>query len=1131
VQFDVLGPLRVVDGEGTPLTMTSAAQRRLMSMLVLHAGTVVSADLLEEHLELSGGALRTAVSRLRRVVGFDTLVTAPPGYELRTDRVDAIQFERLLIAGNRADLENALTLWRGDAYAEFASEAWAVTETQRLATLRTGAVEDLVELMIDAQEWTAAIATSEPLIEREPFRDRPRGLLMRALVGSGRRTDALRAFQAYRAYLAEEVGTEPSVALVDLDRQIAGGDAAIGMPAIELAPFDARGVFFMSDIVGSTRMWLANPEAMGADLIVHDDVLHATINQHGGSTISTAGDSFTAVFDDTGDAVAAAITAQRALAATTWQSPSELRIRIAVHVGVAQRRGAGWYGATLNETARTMDAGHGRQIVVSEPVARELSGVELVDLGEHRLRDLDGLRRLYQVVAPDLPREFPSLRTLARYMTTLPPQRNSLVGRDPLIGEVRSRLIDHPLVSLVGPAGVGKTRAAVEAAGRELGTFDDGVFFVDLTAATSDGEVLSAFVSAVKAGVQPDCTGDDMLVAHLDGRHTLLVVDNCEHVIDGAAEVIDMLLGRADGVRVLATSREALRVRGEQCVPVPSLDVDGPESAGVRLLIERAVAAGAAEAVDVAALDTLTAIARRLDGVPLAIELAAAQLTTLPAAQVLEHLDDRFRLLTRGQRPAPARQQTLEAAIAWSYDLLTADDQRAFRTLSLCAGPFTLGTVAGMLGGDELDAAAVVDRLVAKSLVTPLRFDECSGYRYLESLREYGLRALGDAGEVESARRALETALLPSARLRANWNALANEYFTAGNSAIAIEEATRRDAAAHALDAGRTDTAALIFSSCAFRDHPGELTKTLLRVTPLVGRRSDLDPLSWRAAAATKLILERMTRRYEACFMTAIHMLDVLDPDDPARGWFDFWRCALITAIAPAAGIAEIDMILDAARRRAEPPHDEALSQLLLLKGTGLAMLRRLDDAQLACREGLEWAGDGRESRDQALAMVVWLAYLADSTTDAEMQERVGRQDHQLGRAELCAAPAALCADDTVEHRARLLVALARRRPATDVTSPFLLAFAWLALEEGDSMRATELAAHAELYDSSTQVALVYLLARVRGWTDETWDSASSAATTEYLDAAHDALVRQAPAVLTAEVAAWEQRLARTITS
>jgi DNA-binding SARP family transcriptional activator len=227
MRFEVLGPLRVVGADGRLIHVASAAQRRMLSLLLSRAGTNVSSDYLGECLDLSGGALRVAISRLRRVVGFASLVTAPPGYELRTDRIDALRFERLLSRAHREPdaaintLRTALAFWRGDAYAEFADEEWAVVEVHRLTELRAAAVEDLVELLLDAREWTAAITTIEPLIREQPFRDRPHALLMRAFADSGRRIDALRAYQAYRALLAEEVGTEPSEAITRLDRDIA----------------------------------------------------------------------------------------------------------------------------------------------------------------------------------------------------------------------------------------------------------------------------------------------------------------------------------------------------------------------------------------------------------------------------------------------------------------------------------------------------------------------------------------------------------------------------------------------------------------------------------------------------------------------------------------------------------------------------------------------------------------------------------------------------------------------------------------------------------------------------------------------------------------------------------------------
>ena len=461
MQFEVLGPLRVVGPGGDPVTFASAAQRRLLSLLILRAGRPVSADYLGEHLDLSAGALRVAVSRLRRIVGFDTLVTAPPGYELRTESTDVLGFEQLLADAAqhketaRESLREALGLWRGDPYAEFAHEEWAVAEIRRLTEIRAGALEDLVDLLLDAGDWTEAIATLEPLIEEQPYRDRPRSQLIRTLADSGRRIDALRVYQAYRKLLAEEVGTEPSEAITELDREIASSGAT-GIESTTVTS-ESFGVFLMTDIVGSTQLWAQHPEAMAADLAVHDEVLERAIADNGGTTISKGGDSFVAAFDEPGDAVAAAVVAQEMLTASTWRCADGIRVRMGVHLGAAQRRGDGWYGPPLNEAARMMAAAHGGQIVVSEAISAAVGGVAFVDLGEHRLRDLDGVHHLFQVVVAGLETTFPPLRSIARYVNTLPAQRTSLIGRDDFIARVRFLLLDHRLVSLVGSGGVGKT--------------------------------------------------------------------------------------------------------------------------------------------------------------------------------------------------------------------------------------------------------------------------------------------------------------------------------------------------------------------------------------------------------------------------------------------------------------------------------------------------------------------------------------------------------------------------------------------------------------------------------------------------------------------------------------------------
>ncbi len=945
---------------------------------------------------------------------------------------------------------------------------------------------------------------------------------MRALADSGRRTDALRAFQTYRSHLLEEVGTEPSEAIYNLDREIARDhDSSVAG--------DAMGVFLMSDIVGSTRLWSEHPDVMGSDLAVHDTILMDAISDHSGLVISRAGDSFTGAFRAVRDALGAAVTAERALAGTSWQLDDGIRVRMGIHLGDAQRRGEGWYGVPLNETARMTAVAHGRQIVVSETVVSELvdsPDVTVVDLGEHRLRDFDDVRRIFQVVAPGLATEFPPLRSMGGYVTTLPAQRSPLIGREELVTDIRRRLLSHRLVTLLGPGGVGKTRTAIECAGRELSRFPGGVFFVDLTTATDRADVLAAVVSGVRTAVPPDRDVIEHLALHMSAQPMLLVLDNCEHVVEPAAEIVDTLLTTAPALRTLATSREPLRVYGENRVLMPSLDVNGPTSSGARLFIERAAAADSGSVIDDDGLDVVVEIVRRLDGIPLAIELAAAQVDTAGPEQILEQLDDRFRFLKHGSRHAPPRQQTLGAAVAWSYDLLDADEQRAFRQLAVCAGPFTRRTACGILGTSDGDAGDLLDTLVSKSLVAPVRIGgQNVGYRYLETLREFGRRALADTGESAAALAALEHALLPSASLRDDPTALVNDYICSSDLSVVIEDGTRRAAAVQALEGDRLDAAAFIFSSCIFRDDPGAVETTLPLVSDLAARRSELDPSAWCAVNAAKVELTRLSRRYGECLETAMAMVDAYDEADPARNFFDLWRCALITAVSAEAGLAEIEAVLPRAARVAHVPFDWTLSQLLGNKATGLAVLRRLDEARPVAEQACSRAPRGKESRDQALALLLWISYVTGVPCDAEIQRDVAAQYQELGLAELCAAPGALCSRGSIDDRAAALVASARRRPTDDVPTPYLLAFAWLAVEDGDRARAQELAACSELYDASTLVALLYLLADVCSWSDDAWDAECGAAIARYLGPDHEAAARRGFATLGDEVDRWERRL------
>lgn len=751
----------------------------------------------------------------------------------------------------------------------------------------------------------------------------------------------------------------------------------------------------------------------------------------------------------------------------------------------------------------------------------------------------DAIRSLERSIAADLGGPGSSTGATASHPrpTNLPAQRTSLIGREELVDRVVELVCDHRLVSLIGPGGVGKTRLAIEAAGRTPDDFPGGVFFVDLTAATDGSDVSGVLVRSTSAPVRPAQPDIDAVAELLAGRTALLVVDNCEHVIDAAAELIDDVLIRVPGARVLATTREPLRLHGERRCIVPSLDVDGPDSAGARLFVDRAALVDEAavdevlvdEAPDAADIDaaSIVEIARRLDGIPLAIELAAAQVAAFSPAQILELLDDRFALLDDQQRRVPLRHQTLAATLDWSYELLSDDQRRTLRTLSACAGACSPGTAARVLGRPLAETERLLHELVAKSLLVPAPGGrDPVGFTFLETVREYGRAMLSRADEMDAAQLAVESALLPPADELGDWTSLVNDVICAADPAVMVEASTRLAAAADAQDAGRLGPAAFLFASVAFRDEIGPLRARASMVRELAGRRDELDPLGWRVATAASLLFERSGRDYGAVMTTAATMTEALAPDDPARSWFELWQCALTTAVDPGAGLAAVEAALPDAERHARPPLDWTLSQYLGVKATGQALLGRLDETHTVAAEAARWAPVGQESRDQALALRAWLGYLDARPVDHDLVADVAAQDHGLGLAELCAAPGVLHSVGTPMERGERLLALARQRPAFDIATPFLLAFAWLALELDDRERARRLVANAELFDASTQVALVYALAAIEDWRPDEWTAGRDAAVASYLGPEHELATEHGAAVLDDELDRWERLLA-----
>ncbi|MGZ4138088.1 MAG: AfsR/SARP family transcriptional regulator, partial [Actinomycetota bacterium] len=688
-------------------------------------------------------------------------------------------------------------LWRGDAYSEFAHEEWAAGESRRLAELRAGATEDLVELLLGAGEWTMAIATIESLIDREPFRDRPRGLLMRALADSGRRIDALRAFQTYRTFLVDEIGTEPSALLVALDREIARrGASEAQLPSGTVA-------FLFVDVEESTRLWVADPDAMSASLHRYDAVVRQAIESRGGYVSATAGDGIAAAFHHVSDATDAAVAAQRVLDGMDWCNGSPLRARMGIHVGAAEKRGGVYVGSPVNIAARVADAGHGGQVVATD-AALSAAGIEGIDLGEHRLRDVEEPVRLLQLGAGD----FPPLRTVSVGMVSVPSPRTSLVGREAEVIEVRKLVAAHRLVTLTGVGGCGKTRLAIEIAARDAPRRADGAWFVDLVSVGEGTAVAGAVAAALDLVTDASSSMADQIAAYLAPRDALLIVDNCEHRLSDVAELLDVLLDRAQRLRILTTSRQALEVDGEYTWRVPSLEL-GLRSASVRLFVERAAAVLGAFDPDDPTTEIIAEICDELDGIPLAIELAAARVRTMGVGEIRDRLDDRFNLLSGGGRRSRRRHQTLEAAVQWSYDLLSADEQVMLAGLSVFHGGFDVADVAAVAAMGRADAVDLADALVAKSLIDVTRTGELVRHRLLETIRLFALQRLVESGTAEVTRdRHLEHFLAdPAVR------DLGHAHEIAGGLRIQREIENLRAGASWAIERGRPAAAAVIASA------------------------------------------------------------------------------------------------------------------------------------------------------------------------------------------------------------------------------------------------------------------------------------------------------------------------------
>jgi predicted ATPase len=561
--------------------------------------------------------------------------------------------------------------------------------------------------------------------------------------------------------------------------------------------------FLFTDVEGSTRRWEADAQAMRAALVVHDKVLRTAIEAYDGFLFSHTGDGFVAAFASPMSAVNAAIDAQREL---------QLPVRMGLATGEAELRDGDYFGTVLNRAARVMAAGHGGQILLAESTAGLVSGVDLLDLGPRRLRDLPTPVQVFQVQAEGLRREFPSLRAMDAGPGNLRAATTSFIGRESEVAELQAVLRGHRLVTLTGVGGVGKTRLAVEVAARLADEFPDGVWFFDLAAVADPAAVPDAVAAVLGIIQQPGKSVANSVAAALEGRVRLLVIDNCEHVLDAAAGLVEAIRAASATVTILATSREGLRVADERLWPVPSLDVGaGIDSAAVSLFIERAQAVSPGFSVGNAdEADAAVEICRRLDGIPLAIELAASRMASMTASEVRDRLGQRLRLLV-GSRRGLARHHTLRHAVAWSYDHLEDAEKVLLERCSVFAGGFDLQSACAVMGSDdEFATLDLLDALVRKSLLVADRSSGRTRFSMLETIRQFAeeqLVARGEASEIRAThsryfagREADILALWDSPRQRE-----AYDWFT-------IEFANLRTAFRWAADHGDLDVAAAIAS-------------------------------------------------------------------------------------------------------------------------------------------------------------------------------------------------------------------------------------------------------------------------------------------------------------------------------
>jgi len=771
----LLGPVDVVDTSGAVHAPDSALRRTLLALLAMRAGEVLTTDWLLEHAW--GGeppdsglpALRFHISRLRKELG-DTAVinTRAGGYQLAVgaDQVDALAIEELVLAARlvkdaalAADMyAEVLAMWRGAPFVDVAPCPMLDDEAGRLGEVRVAVTEDLFRSRIDAGGGRELVADLSRATRQHPLRESLWSLLITAQYRAGLQADALRSYEQLRAMLAESLGLDPSRELQDLQRRVLQHDPSLGRDmaarSVDMSPAPDPGAqpgssdvaLLLWDVAASTGLLVRHGQAGVVALGRVAELVAMVAGGHGGraSTSQGEGDAAVVVFESVAHAIAAAVGVNERMSVEGWPGGERVHVRCAVHVGEVISTPEGVFGVEVHRCARLRALAGAGEVFLSEAAARTVGGQlpansSLFDEGLTLLRGFVEPERVWRLVHPALESRLRPVRGMTESVGELPVWRTSFIGRSAELASVVARLGAGRVVTLVGPAGVGKTRLAAAAAAKA----PVRACFVDLTRATSDDEVIAVASQALGADpASPPLNGiEEVLLA----APAMVVLDNCEHVLEGAAVLAEHLLDCCETSFVLATSRAALRLAGEDVVVVEPLPTP-PGGAATQLFIDRAVTQRGTLTTSDAVLAEISAVVDLLDGVPLAIELAAARVTAFSVGEILDLLQHDLAGLGHARRRGPDRHRSVRAAIEWSMRMLGDDERRLLCRLAVLPASFRLSTALAVTdtGGERRALVAAMPSLVDQSLVITEHEAESTRYRLLEMIRAVGQEALSD---------------------------------------------------------------------------------------------------------------------------------------------------------------------------------------------------------------------------------------------------------------------------------------------------------------------------------------------------------------------------------------------------